>query len=177
MELPVTNLDEPESSRLLRKIDDLFVESLKQRLKQDPSGPGVPPLAVVCKTVTKKEAFQDRLKDVYRYEVQGGLHGAKARQALFSENPEMTMYARAYCTVYCGLSDEEALRLASRHNVNGHFIHKMTHRDYVSTYIVLVFFYSWRYWLFCFCIQNTVTWSEAFTLCIYTCYRCASNYM
>ena len=132
MELPVTNLDEPESSRLLRKIDDLFVESLKQRLKQDPTGPGVPPLAVVCKTVTKKEAFQDRLKDVYRYEVQGGLHGAKARQALFSENPDMTTYARAYCTVYCGLSDEEALRLASRHNVNGHFIHKMTHRDYVS---------------------------------------------
>ena len=47
-------------------------------------------------------------------EIQGSLHGAKARQAIFPENPEMTMYAQAYCTVYCGLSDEEALRLASR---------------------------------------------------------------
>ena len=27
--------------------------------------------------------------------------------------------------------EEEAVRLASRHNFNGYFNHKMTHRDYV----------------------------------------------
>ena len=34
--------------------------------------------------------------------------------------------------IYCGLSDEEALRLASRHNQNGHYTHEMTHQDFVS---------------------------------------------
>lgn len=36
-------------------------------------------------------------------------------------------------TIDCGLTDEEALRLATRHNTNGHFNHSMTHQDYVST--------------------------------------------
>ena len=61
---------------------------LKLRLIEDPSGPGVPPLAVTCRDVTKKEAFQQRHKGVYQYEVLGWLHGAKARQALLSEHPE-----------------------------------------------------------------------------------------
>ena len=132
MEIPVSNLHEPPPSRLLRKIDNVFVEGLMQRLKEDPAGPGVPPLAVSCKDVAKIELFQQRHKDVYQYDVLGGLHGAKARQALLAEHPEETVYARAYCIVYCGLTDEEALRLASRHNINGHYNHKMTHRDYVS---------------------------------------------
>lgn len=129
------NLSEPAQSRLLRKVDSVFVEGLKMRLKEDPSGPGVPPLAIACKDVGKKEVFQHRHKDVYNYEVLGGLHGAKARQALLTEHPEETVYAHVYCMVYCGLTDEEALRLASRHNINGHYNHKMTHRDYVSSYV------------------------------------------
>ena len=132
MEIPVSNLNEPPPARLLRKFDNVLVEGLIQRLKEDPAGPGVPPLAVSCKDVAKIELFQQRHKDVYQYDVLGGLHGAKARQALLAEHPEETAYARAYCIVYCGLTDEEALRLASRHNINGHYNHKMTHRDYVS---------------------------------------------
>ena len=128
MDLPVRNLDEPTLSRLLRKVDEVFVESLKKRLLEDPTGPGVPPLAVVCKDVSKIELFQSRHKDIYRYEVQGGLHGAKARQALL---PDYSGYSHVHCIVYCGLTDEEALRLAARHNINGHYNHKMTHRDYV----------------------------------------------
>ena len=34
--------------------------------------------------------------------------------------------------IYCGLTDDECLRLAARHNINGHFIHAVTHCDYVS---------------------------------------------
>ena len=34
--------------------------------------------------------------------------------------------------IYCGLTNEEALRVATHHNVNGHFHHAMSHRDYVS---------------------------------------------
>ena len=109
VDVPVRNLTEPAPSRLLRKVDDVFVESLKLRLRQDPSGPGVPPLVVACKDVGKKEVFQHRHKDIYQYEVLGGLHGAKARQALLAEHPEETAYARVYCIAYCGLTDEEAL--------------------------------------------------------------------
>ena len=132
MNIPVSNLHEPAPSRLLRRVDSIFVDGLKLRLIQDPSGPGVPPLVVACKDIARKELFQERHQDVYNYEVLGGLHGAKARQALLEEYPEEKNYARVYCIVYCGLTDEEALRLASRHNINGHYNHKMTHRDYVS---------------------------------------------
>ena len=34
--------------------------------------------------------------------------------------------------IYCGLTDDECLHLAARHNINGHFTHAVTHRDYVS---------------------------------------------
>ena len=131
MKLSVTVLDEPSPSRLLRKIDTVFVENLKRRLQNDPNGPGVPPVAVSCKSVAKKELFKERLKNVYRYEVHGGLHGVKARQSLLDENPSQPEYSTVDAVVYVGLTDEEALRLASRHNFNGHFNHKMTHRDYV----------------------------------------------
>lgn len=137
MELPVKNLEEPPPSRLLRKVDAIFVSSLKMRLLEDPSGIGAAPLAVVCKDVEKKEQFQERLKSVYKYEVQGGLHGAKARQCLLSDDASQLVYASVHAIVYVGLTDEEALRLASRHNINGHYNHSMTHRDYVSFFYTL----------------------------------------
>lgn len=45
---------------------------------------------------------------------------------------------RVFSEVYVGLSDDESLRLASRHNTNGHFVHKMTHRDYVSVSYIAI---------------------------------------
>ena len=126
------NLNEPPPSRLLRKVDNVFVEGLKLRIQNDPAAPGAPPLAVLCKDVAKSDEFNERHKDVYQYEVLGGLHGARARQSLLTEHPGIDAYSRVLCIVYCGLTDEEALRLASRHNINGHYKHKMTHRHYVS---------------------------------------------
>ena len=95
-------------------------------MKEDSTGIGIPPFAVVCKNVNEKSNFQARLKDVYKYEVHGGLHGLRARQEL----NEVT--SPVWCEVYVSLNDEEALWLASRHNANGHFNHKMSHRNYVS---------------------------------------------
>lgn len=129
MDILVKNCDEPPTFRLLRRIDPVFVEALKKRLKEDSSGIGIPPLAVICKDVQTKSVFEERLKNVYRYEVHGGLHGIKARQEL---NAEGHAFETVTCHVYAGLTDEEALWLASRHNANGHFQHQMTHRDYVS---------------------------------------------
>lgn len=81
--------------------------------------------------------FEDRLKYVYKYEVLGGLHTTVARADLHKEYPDKPIFSQILAEVYVGLSDDEALRLSSRHNVNGHFIHKMTHRDHVSIYSIV----------------------------------------
>ena len=101
-------------------------------MKADPSAPGVPPPAVACKNVDKKESFKKQLQDAYQYEVQGGLHSVSAQQSILEENDAFAKdFSKVYALVYINLTDEEALRVASRHNINGHFNHKMTHRDYV----------------------------------------------
>lgn len=55
-----------------------------------------------------------------------------SKQSIFKIYTDQLHYKEALATVYCGLSDEECLRVASRHNINGHFHHEMTYSDYVS---------------------------------------------
>ena len=69
----------PKDTRQLRQIDGNFVKRLKQRMLEDPSAPGVPPLAVLCKDLSDKEKFIPHLKDQYEYEVLGGLHTVMAK--------------------------------------------------------------------------------------------------
>ena len=131
-QLPVTNLIQPQSSlRLIRQLDTTFLKNLKYRIQEDPSGPGVPPVAVLCIDISKED-FAERLKDSYRYEVLGGQHTVAAKAELLKENPDSVLFNHIFAEVYAELSDKEALRLASRHNRNGHFIHRMSHKDYVS---------------------------------------------
>ena len=129
-ELPVSQLEPPKETRILRKIDATFVQALKENIKRDPVGTGVP-AAVVFTNQVKKAAFQEVLKDAYTYEVAGGLHGYTAKKELHEESPN-PFFAAIDAIVYCDLTDKQALRLALRHNVNGHFVHKMTFRDLVS---------------------------------------------
>ena len=132
-ELPVTSLSTPEANtRLIRSLDNKFLKQLKKKIAKDPSGPGVPPVAVLCTSVNKMSEFNQRFKDVYKYEVLGGQHTSMARAELHRENPENHLFQSILAEIYVGLTDDEALRLASRHNVNGHFIHSMTHWDNVS---------------------------------------------
>ena len=102
MDIQLKNCLEPPTSRLLRRIDPIFIIALKKRLKEDPSGIGIPPLAVQCKDVRSKKGFEERLKNVYRYEVLGGIHGFTARQEL---NMEGFKFETISCHVYAGLSD------------------------------------------------------------------------
>ena len=104
---------------------------LKKRIKEDAAGPGVAPLAVVCISVDSISGFSEKWLSVYKYEVLGGQHTALARKDLLKENPANSFFKDVWAEVYVGLTSVEALRLGSRHNKNGHFIHKMTHRDYV----------------------------------------------
>jgi hypothetical protein len=130
-ELLLSTIIIPPKERLLRKVDALFLQSLTKRIKEDPSGVGIPPLAVMCTNISQPSKFEERLKDVYKYEVHGGIHSYTARQQLISEG-WLEATHRVWSDVYCVMSDEEALWLASRHNANGHFHHKMSHRNYVD---------------------------------------------
>ena len=103
---------EPTSARLLRKVDHRFVEELKRRMLEDPSAPGVSPLALLCykkkkevvrvlfyliitpdtfiwhcsHTQSKKE-FLIHLEGEYTYKVLGGLHTLVAKKELHNEKP------------------------------------------------------------------------------------------
>ena len=122
----------PKESRLIRGADNVFVEKLKEKMVLDPSAPGATPMAVLCKDATVIEQFNDKFLNVYKYEVLGGLHTLVAKKQLAEEHPENPFFQQAVADVYIGLSDEQALRLAQRHNINSHFVHKITHRDLVG---------------------------------------------
>ena len=136
MQLPLKQLlQPPKETRLIREPDPTFVKNLKQKMIVDPSAPGATPMAVLCKGV---DDFNIKYKDVYKYEVLGGLHTMLAKAQLAEEFPDNLFFITATAEVYVGLSDEEALRLAQCHNLNSHFVHKLTHHDLVSCVIILL---------------------------------------
>ena len=138
MELPVKQLFEPpRESRLLREADPTFILNLKAKMLSDPSAPGATPMAVLCKDVDLLTDFNMKYKSVYKYEVLGGLHTLVAKEQLIEEHPDNPFFQVVLADVYVGLTDEEALRLAQRHNLNSHFVHKVTHRDLVSGSIII----------------------------------------
>ena len=125
-------VEAPRESRLLRVVDNIFVEKLKEKMILDPSAPGATPMVVLCKDVINIQQFNEKFLNVYKYEVLGGLHTLKAKNQLIEEYPENPFYQQAIAEIHVGLSDEQALRLAQRHNLNSHFVHKITHRDLVN---------------------------------------------
>ena len=140
MELNVSQLCQPpRESRLLRQADPTFISNLKDKMVKDPAAPGAAPIAVLCKTVSTVEDFNPKFRNVYKYEVLGGLHTMLAKSQLTSEYPNCPFHKVVNAEVYIGLSDEQSLRLAQRHNVTSHFTHKVTHRDLVSSLFLITF--------------------------------------
>ena len=135
METPVAQLmHPPRESRLLREADPIFIRNLKEKMMKDPSAPGATPMAVLCKDADSLDTFNVKYKNVYNnYEVIGGLHTLMAKSQLKDEFPKNPFFKTALAEVYVSLSDEGCLRLAQRHNSNSHFIHRVTHRDLVSS--------------------------------------------
>lgn len=89
MELPISQLvPPPKQSRLLREADPTFLSNLKQRMVGDPAAPGACPMAVLCKDMEEPEGFNAKHKNVYTYEVLGGLHSLIAKTQLSMEHPE-----------------------------------------------------------------------------------------
>jgi len=73
------------------------------------------------------EVFEESKKECYNYETLGGNHSRAALQALCEEEttPHAAFRARLV-SVYSRLTDEEAQRLASRHNHATSLQHKMS---------------------------------------------------
>ena len=104
-ELPVSQLEPPKETRILRNIDATFVQALKENIKCDPVGTGVP-APVVFTNQVKKTAFQEVLKNAYTYKVAGGLHGYTAKKELHEEspNPFFATILVLLCTVISQMS-------------------------------------------------------------------------
>lgn len=128
----------PRQSRLIREADPTFVRHLKTKMVADPAAPGATPMAVLCKDIDARSKFNSKYKNVYKYEVLGGMHTLLAKNQLSDEYPDNPYFKVTLADVYIDLSDEMALRLAQRHNLNSHFTHKVTHRDLVCPTVLLI---------------------------------------
>ena len=78
------------------------------------------------------EGFKADSLDAYEYEVIGGLHNMTAAKALNAKYPNNPHFKGRHSRVYCGLNDEEALWLASRHNLTAAMRHEMSFFEEVS---------------------------------------------
>ena len=152
-DIPLSQLHQPPRvSRLLQEADPTFVANLKAKMISDPSAPGSTLMAVLCKDIETVSDFNHKYKNVYKYEVLGGLHTLMAKQQLLQEYPDNPFYSSVLADVYVGLTDEESLRLVQRHNQNSHFIHKVTHRDLVC-YLAMCTHIGAVFWL-CMYVQT-----------------------
>ena len=57
--LPVLSLQEAKIEHLIRSTDEIFLAYLKDRIREDPSGPDVAPLAVLCTSVDAITNFSE----------------------------------------------------------------------------------------------------------------------
>ena len=101
----------------IRPVDQMFLPALVKKFEKDPSAQGVPPVSVLCTYVNNQEEFSNKHKDTSWYEVLGGQHTALARREVYKKHPDDTLLQRILSEVYVGLSDDEALRLASRMDI------------------------------------------------------------
>ena len=77
--------------------------------------------------------IQDEDSNEYQYQVIGGLHSVTARKHLSVEN---SLFSTVQAAIYVGLTDDESLHLAKRHNINSSLTHSVTHKDYVRCIII-----------------------------------------
>ena len=128
--LPIKQLQTPRDEILIRKIDPVFVEKLQSDMEKEPEGNYGLSYALVKNCTI--EVFKADSLDAYEYEVIGGLHNMTAAKALNEKYPNNPHFKGRHSRVYCGLKDEEALWLASRHNLTAAMRHEMSFFEEVS---------------------------------------------
>ena len=124
----MTSLIEPGPTRLLRPVDPVFVDTLKSHMKRNPSRDVTPVVGLV--QLPDGEGFQEDQKETYLYETLGDNNSRVAMQELLDE--EDLRFRTRLVSVYSHLTDSQALRLASKHNLATSIHHEMTTSDKVS---------------------------------------------
>jgi len=81
----------PHESRLIREPNPTFVRNLKMKMVGDPLAPGATPMAVLCKDMENPSDFNVKYKNVYKYEVLGGMHTLLAKSQLSDEYPDKSV--------------------------------------------------------------------------------------
>ena len=128
--MSVDQVDLPPPSRLLRNVDEKFLQMLVKEMEDNPYGTHEP-LCLHIKNFSKEEFQTSRITE-YKYEVLGGTHNVLATKNLHKKYPDQVVFEKRYAWIYLGLSDDDALWLASMHNKSGSFRHGMTFQDEVS---------------------------------------------
>ena len=85
---------------MLREADPVFVKNLKEKMLSDPSAPGSMPMAVLVKDMDGIGEFNENYRNVYKYEVLGGLHTMVAKQQLSEEYPENPFFSSWFWLTY-----------------------------------------------------------------------------
>jgi hypothetical protein len=106
----------------------VFVDTLKAHMKRNPSRDVTPVVGLV--QLQDEEEFQEERRESYLYETLGGNNSRVAMQELLKE--EDLRFRTRLVSVYCHLTDNQALRLASKHNLATSVHHDMTTSDKVS---------------------------------------------
>lgn len=140
-ELPVSLLIEPARTRLLRKVDKIFVERLKAAMLENPSSDSAPIVALV--QLDGEQDFDPDKSHTYAYETIGGNNSRQALQELNREC-DYPLYRTRLVSVYKNLTDQQARRLAAKHNHATSLHHDMTTLDKVPA-----FPFVWNAYLSC----------------------------
>ena len=127
--LPVNCFTEPPASRLLRPVDEVFAHDLKENMLKNPSKDVTPLVGLVV--LGDGEEFDEQRKESYMYETLGGNNSRVALQELVKESDDPRFRMRL-ASVYRGLTDDQALRLAAKHNAVTSLHHAISTSDKVG---------------------------------------------
>ena len=91
-------------------------------------------MVLFCNQVNQSKERVEVKRCIICMKLQEGSIATQVKRSLQKNTHTILSAKKVEAVVYAGLSDEQALRLALRHNVNSHFMHKMTFRDLVSNH-------------------------------------------
>ena len=94
-------------------MDEVFIHDLKENMVKNPSKDATPLVGMVV--LKDGEEFDEKHKESYQYETLGGNNSRVALQQLLKESDDPRFRTRLV-SIYQRLTDDEALRLAAKHN-------------------------------------------------------------
>ena len=130
--LPLACLEEPSAPKLVRPVDEVFVQQLVEEMTSNPTSDVAPMIGVAN---LHGESFNPRQPEAYSYEVIGGNNSRAALLTIQTKFPELASsqnFRVRPVSGYRDLSNEEAQYLAVKHNRATHFTHAMTTQEKVG---------------------------------------------